>query len=50
MEHPTEFIKLLRQVMSQECKPLMSEEEIHFDQLAMGVMELIGSKFVVWLN
>ncbi len=51
MEHtPDEFRKLLRQVMSQECKPLMSEEEIHFDVLAIEVMELVGEKYVVWLN
>jgi len=50
MEHPDEFRKLLQQIMSEECKPLMSEEEIHFDQLAMGVMELVGDCFVVWFN
>jgi len=36
--------------MSQEPKPIMSEEEIHFDVLAMGVLELVGEKWVVWLN
>lgn len=50
MEHTDEFRKLLQQIMSQEPKPLLSEEEIHFDELAMGVMELVGDKFVVWLN
>ena len=50
MEHPNEFQKILRQVMSQEPKPLLSEEEIHFDVLAMKVMELVGEKYVVWLN
>jgi len=39
MEDPTEFKKLLQQIMSQESKPLMSEEENHFDQLAMEVMD-----------
>ncbi len=28
MDDPNEFRKLLRQIMSQECKPLMSEEDI----------------------
>ncbi len=42
MEHPNEFRKLLRQIFSQEPKPLMSEEEIHFDRLSMNVMELVG--------
>ena len=51
MEHPDEFHKILQQIMSQECKPLMSEEEeIHFEELAMEVMELVGGKYVVWLN
>jgi len=30
MEDPTEFKKLLQQIMSQDCKPLLSEEEIYF--------------------
>ena len=50
MEHPNEFHKILQQIMSQEPQPLMSEEEIHFDQLAMEVMELVGDSYVVWLN
>ena len=50
MEHPDEFQKILRQVMSQECKPLMSEEDIHFDILSMEVVELVGGKWVLWLN
>ena len=50
MEHPTRFLKILRQVMRREPKPILSEEEIHFDVLAMGVMELVGEKYVVWLN
>jgi len=50
MEHPNEFHKILRQVMSQELKPILSEEEIHFDELAMEVIELVGGKYVVWLN
>ncbi len=51
MEHPKdEFTELLRQIMSQECKPLMSEEEIHFDLLAMNVMQLVGDNDVEWLN
>ena len=47
MDHFDEFRKLLRQIMSQDCKPTMSEEEIHFDQLAMEVMELVGDRWVV---
>ena len=45
MEHPDEFIKLLQQIMSKECKPLMSEEEIHFDVLSMSVMEMVGDRW-----
>ena len=50
MEDLSEFKKLLQQIMSQEPKPLMSEEEIHFEELAIGVLELVGEKYVVWLN
>ncbi len=50
MEHPNEFKKILRQILSQECKPLKSKEEIHFDHLAMEVMELVGDQWVVWVN
>jgi hypothetical protein len=50
MEHPKDFIKILRHIMSQEPKPQMSEEEIHFEVLAMKVIELVGEKYVVCLN
>ena len=42
--HPNEFHKILRQVMSQEPKPLLSEEEIHFEMLSIKVLELVGEK------
>jgi len=45
MEHPDEFIKLLRQIMNKDPEPLMSEEEIHIDQL---VMEMVGDYLVGW--
>lgn len=50
MEHPKNFHKLLRQILSQEPKPLMSKEEIHFERLSMKVMQLVGDQWVVWLN
>ena len=50
MEATNEFQEILRQIMSQEPKPLLSEEEIHFEELAMGVMELVGESFLVWLK
>ena len=50
MEDLSEFKKLLKEIMSQEPKPTLSEEEIHFDVLAMKVIELVGEKYVVWLN
>ena len=49
MEDLMEFQKLLRQIMSQETKPVLREEEIHFDVLAMGVLAHVGDH-VVWLN
>jgi len=36
--------------MSQEPKPILSEEEIHFDVFGMQVMEMVGERRVVWLN
>ncbi|MCK4989316.1 MAG: hypothetical protein KAS29_02480 [Bacteroidales bacterium] len=50
MEHPDEFIKLLRQIMSQEPKPTSSKEEVHLDVLSIKVIEMVGEKYVVWLN
>ncbi len=37
-------------IMSRESKLLMSEEVTHFNILAINVMELVGEKYVVWLN
>lgn len=45
-----EFQELLRQIMSKPPKSILSEEEIHFDELAIGVMELVGDRWVVWKN
>ena len=41
MEHPEQLQELLWHIMSQELKPSMSEEEIHFDLLAMEVIKLV---------
>jgi hypothetical protein len=48
MKNPDEFCKLLEQIISKDPEPTMSPEEIHFDQLVMGVMELVGNRHVVW--
>jgi len=50
MNKSVEFRKLFHEIMSQPPKPTMSEEEIHFDVLAMRVIEIVGEKHVVWLN
>ncbi len=50
MDTHNQFHKILQQIMSREPKPQMSEEEIHFDVLAMKVMQLVGDRWVVWLN
>ena len=50
MEHPNDFIELLRQVMSQECNPILSEEEIDLSIREMEAFELVGDRYVVWLN
>jgi len=48
MNHSDEFKRLLRQIMSKEPEPIYSPDEIHFDRLAMEVMELMGDRWVVW--
>jgi len=49
MEHHNEFIELLKEIISRDPEPIMSEEEIHFDVLVTQVMEQVGDH-VVWLN
>jgi hypothetical protein len=44
------FYKLLQQIMSQEPVPILSQEEIYFNELAIGVIELVREKYVVLLN
>lgn len=41
MEHTNEIRKLLRQIMSKPPEPTMTPQEIHFDVLAMDVLELV---------
>lgn len=50
MEDLNEFIELLRQIMSRECNPILSEEEIDMSIREMEVFELVGEKYAVWLN
>ena len=49
MEDLDEFIKLLRQIMSQECQPILSEEDIEQTIQEMGALELVGDRWVVWM-
>jgi len=48
MEHPNEFQKLLRQIMSQECKPLFSKEIIDQSIREMEVFELVGDRWLIF--
>ena len=41
-ERGDENRRLYWQIMCQECKPFMCEEEIYFDILSMEVLELVG--------
>ncbi|MFH0757256.1 MAG: hypothetical protein V2B15_08220 [Bacteroidota bacterium] len=50
MEQLNEFKKLLRQIMSQDLKPIYNQEEIDQTVRKIEVMELVGEKYVVWLN
>jgi len=46
MDHLEDFKRLLQQIMSKNPEPTMSPEKIHFDRLAMEVMELVGDKWM----
>jgi len=50
MKDPNEFIERLRHVMSRECNPVLSKEEIDLSIREMEVFELAGDRYVVWLN
>ena len=45
-----EFKKVLRQIMDREPKPVFSKEEIDLSIREMDVFELVGDRYVVWLN
>jgi len=50
MEDPNNLRKQLRQILSQEANPILSEEEIELSIQEMKVMQLVGDRWVVWLN
>jgi len=52
MEYRSEeqFSKLQLLIINHPPKQRMSQEEIHFDVLAIQVLELVVGKYVVWLN
>ncbi len=50
MENPNEFQKLLRSIMNLEPNPMLSKEDIEQSTQEMGVMELLGNRYVIWLN
>ncbi len=50
MEPSTEFSELLRQILSRACNPILSKEEIKQPIREMEVFELVGDRYVVWLN
>jgi hypothetical protein len=50
MEHPNDFHKLLRQILSQEPRSLMCKEDIEQAVFEMDVFELVGDRHVVWMN
>jgi hypothetical protein len=50
MDTPNQFHKMLQQIMSRPPKHNYTAAEIHFDVLAMEVLELVGDRWVVWMN
>ena len=50
MEHPDEFRKLLKQVMNQTPLPKEDQELIARAVHEIEVLQLLGDRYVVWLN
>jgi len=50
MEDLDEFKKLLRQIMSKECKPLYSKEVIDQAAREIEVLQLVENRHVIWMN
>jgi hypothetical protein len=47
-QHLNEFLELLKEIMSQEPKPILSEEEIHFDILSMRLLQMAVEYMYCW--
>jgi len=50
MEDLSKFKRLLKEIMSKDSEHFLSPKEIYFDSLVIDVIELVGEKYVVWLN
>ena len=50
MEDLSEFKRLLKEIMSKDSEHSLSPEEIYFDSLVIDVIELVGDRWVMWLN
>ena len=50
MEDLSKFKKLLKEIMSKDSEYVLSPEEIYFDSLVIDAIELVGDRWVVWLN
>jgi hypothetical protein len=43
-------MKLLKEIMDKDSIHYMSPEEIYFESLVIEVIEMVGDRWVVWLN
>ena len=50
MEELNKFKKLVQDIMNKDSGYLLSPEEIYFDSLVIDVIELVGDRWVVWMN
>jgi len=50
MEDLSKFKKPLKDIMRKDSEHFMSHEEIYFDSLVIDVIELVGDRWVMWLN
>ena len=50
MDDLNEFKELLKIIMREDSEHFIHPEEIYFDSLTIDAIELVGDRYVVWLN
>ena len=50
MDNLDKFNKLLQEILNHDSVYMIRPEEIYFDSLLIDVIELVGDRWVVYLN